>query len=242
MKLTASLLLVLTAAMAYADDQPDWNDPVWAQVMATPPAASELSISEVTVSRADQLAEAEATANAALATGNWLQAEQQLNDALARYPDAHQLRLKLAALQYGRGAPAQAKALLQQGLELAPEQAGLRLTLGRILANENRHAAAWQVLKQAEPELAQHLDYYALMAEAGRRSGRCEDAMAVYHRLLTQQNSGPWWLGLGLCQRSLGRDFTHAFEQAQASVDLGEASLQFVNRQLELQHGTTQTH
>ncbi|WP_107852421.1 tetratricopeptide repeat protein [Oceanimonas marisflavi] len=246
--LAAGLLLAMPFAQAQDADQPDWQDPVWAELMATPPAASELSIvaselsiHEITTSRQEQLAESEKAAELALAAGNWAGAEQHLLQALAGYPGAHRLRLKLASLLYGRGALNDARAQLQQGLALFPQQPALRLTLARILVAEHRFAAAWKVLNGADPELAAHLDYYALMAEAGRRSGQCEAAIPLYHRLLAQQDSGPWWLGLGLCQRSLGRDFTAAFEQARASVDLGVASLQFVEQQLE-QHGTTQTH
>ncbi|WMC12300.1 tetratricopeptide repeat protein [Oceanimonas pelagia] len=241
-KVSGLLWLVLLGAPAVAqEEQPDWQDPVWAEIMATPPAASELAISEVTPSRAERLAEGQKASELALAAGDWAGAEQRLLSLLAEYPDAHSVRLKLASLQYGRGALAQARALLQQGLALAPAQAELRLTLARILASERRHAAAWKVLDGATPSLAEHLDYYGLKAEAGRRSNQCEAAIALYHRLLAVQDSGPWWLGLGLCQRRLGQDFTAAFEQARASVDLGVASLQFVNQQLE-QHGTTQTH
>ncbi|MDP5291766.1 tetratricopeptide repeat protein [Oceanimonas sp. CHS3-5] len=236
------ILLALSGTPALAqNDKPDWQDPVWAEVMSTPPAASELAISEVAYSRSERLAESQKAADLALAAGDWAGAEGALAGVLAEFPDAHDLRLKLASLQYGRGALNEAKHLLQQGIELALQQPELRLTLARILASENRHAATWKVLDGAEPALAEHLDYYGLKAEAGRRSGRCDAAVSLYHRLLAQQDSGPWWLGLGLCQRTLGRDFTAAFEQARASVDLGVASLQFVNQQLE-QHGTTQTH
>lgn len=234
-------VLAMLPVQAEESDPVDWQDPVWAELMATPPAASELTINEITPSRAERLAEGEKAAELALAAGDWAGAEQQLLGLLADYPEAHAIRLKLASLQYGRGALSAAKAQLQQGIELAPQQPALRLVLARILASENRYAAAWKVLDGTEPALAEHLDYYSLKAEAGRRSGQCSAAMTLYHRLLAEQDSGPWWLGLGLCQRSLGQDFAAAFEQARASVDLGMASLQFVEQQLE-QHGTTQTH
>ncbi|OXY82668.1 tetratricopeptide repeat protein [Oceanimonas doudoroffii] len=235
------VMLLLGAPLQAEEFQPDWQDPVWAELMAAPPAASELHIAEIKPSREDELRESRHAAELALVAGDWSGAERILMTTLASHPDAHALRLKLASLLYGRGALDSARTLLQQGLKAAPEHPSLRLTLARILAGEQRHAAAWKVLDGAAPVLAEHLDYYALKAEAGRRSNRCDAAIPLYRQLLTRQDSGPWWLGLGLCQRSLDQDYTHAFEQARASVDLGVASLQFVEQQLE-HHATTQTH
>ena len=194
---------------------------------------SKLNFNEVVLNRSDWLAEANAQADAALASNNWPLAELKLAQALGEYPDAHQTRLRLAALLYGRGALSQTRAVLQQGIELAPLQADFRLTLARLLADQQRFVAAFHQLDQVSPSLAEHLDYYSLKAEAARRSGQCAQAISTYQQLLTQQSAGSWWLGLGLCQRQLGEDYSGAFLQARASADLGDASQQFVEQQLE---------
>ena len=207
----------------------------------------ELNISEVVLNRSDWLAEQHRQADAALAINNWPLAEQTLQQALSEYADDHGSRLRLAALLYGRGALTQARDQLQIGLTLAPEQADLRLTLARLLAEQQRYNAALQVLGEAYPPLAAHIDYYSLKADMARRSNQCAQAIDTYKQLLEHNRVGGWWLGLGLCQRQLGEDFTTAFLQARASADLGAASQRFVDQQLEQlqqqeQDGKAQTY
>lgn len=241
---TRLLLTLLPFALPVQAEsyEEDWNAVDWADLMVEVPAPeAELSITEVTLDRAGWLAEANKQADVALAAGDWARAEHRLAQALAEFPDAHAIRLRLAAMLFGRGALDQARVQLQQGLELAPDHADLRLALGRLLASQERYAAALRVLDDVSPLLHRHLDYYSLKAEMARRSGRCDLAVELYQRLLDHGHVGAWWLGLGLCQRELGQDFTRAFTQARASADLGNASLRFVEQQLE-HHGTTQTH
>ena len=220
-----------------------------------PPAApkarhsgpSKLDFNEVVLSRSEWLSDITQQSDAALANNNWPLAELRLAQALGEFPDAHDTRLRLAAMLYGRGALGQTRAVLQQGIELAPQHADFRLTLARILAEQQRFDAALQQLEQANPSLSEHLDYYSLKAEMARRSGQCPQAIVTYQQLLSQAQAGAWWLGLGLCQRELGQDFSSAFLQARASADLGEASQRFVEQQLKQltqrgQDGQTQTN
>ncbi|MGO4998930.1 hypothetical protein [Oceanisphaera sp. W20_SRM_FM3] len=205
---------------------------------------SKLDFSEVVLSRADWLNEKNRQADAALANNNWPLAELQLAQALGEYPDAHDTRLRLAAMLYGRGALGQTNDVLQQGIDLAPTYVGFRLTLSRILAEQERFVAALHQLNQVNPSVVEHLDYYSLKADMARRSGQCQQAIDTYQQLLAHSRVGAWWLGLGLCQRELGQDFSTAFYQAQASADLGAASQRFVEQQLNLlgKNGQTQTH
>ncbi|GGB46825.1 hypothetical protein GCM10011502_20260 [Oceanisphaera marina] len=214
------------------------------QAVTTP---TQLDIKEVILGRAAWLAEINSQADVALANNNWPLAELRLAQALAEYPDAHASRLRLAALLYGRGALGQTRAVLQQGIELAPEHADLRLTLARLLAEQQRFAAALQQLNEARPTFADNLDYYSLQAEVARRSGQCQQAIETYRQLLTHTRVGAWWLGMGLCQRELGEEYGAAFMQARASADLGSASQQFVEQQLKQlqqreQDGKAQTY
>ena len=205
---------------------------------------SKLDFSEVVLSRADWLTEKNRQADAALANNNWPLAELQLAQALGEYPDAHDTRLRLASMLYGRGALGQTNDVLQQGIDLAPTYVAFRLTLSRILAEQERFAAALYQLNQVNPNVVEHLDYYSLKADMARRSGQCQQAIDTYQQLLAHSRVGAWWLGLGLCQRELGEDFSSAFYQAQASADLGAASQRFVEQQLNLlgQNGQTQTY
>lgn len=237
------LLLPLTQlAQAQTPDDEEWDPSEWADLMVAPPAAqSSLDISEVTLSRTDWLADIGRQVDAALAAGDWARAEFRLAQALSEYPDDHATRLRLASLQFGRGALDQARSQLQLGLELDPDQADMRLALARLLAEQQRYDAALQVLNESQPPLPMHLDYYSLKADMARRSGQCAAAAETYRLLLAESRVGAWWLGLGLCQRQLDEDFVWAFQQARASADLGMASQRFVEQQLE-QHGTAQTH
>ncbi|GAA3530667.1 tetratricopeptide repeat protein [Zobellella aerophila] len=221
----------------------EWQAADWSEQLAELPApGGELSITEVTLSRPERVRQTQEQADLALAEGDWARAEYRLARLLAEYPDEQEIRLRLAAMQYGRGALDDARVQLQQGLTLAPRHADMRLALARLLAEQQRYSAAFGVLDGAVPEVASHLDYYSLKAEMARRSGDCDSAVELYHRLLVHApDVGAWWLSLGLCQRSLGQDFVPAYQRALASADLGTASLRFVRQQLE-QYGATQTH
>lgn len=213
---------------------------------------SKLTMNEVVLSRVDWLAELNQQADLALANNNWPLAELRLAQGVNEYADAHDLRLRLVGLLYGRGALDQTRALLQEGIALAPEYAQYRLILARLLAEQQRYEAALEQLNQLSPVMASNLDYYSLKAEVARRSGQCAQAVSTYQQLLAYGGTGAWWLGLGLCQRDLGQDFSHAFKQARASADLGVASQRFVEQQLEQQqleqqqrrgqNGQTQTY
>lgn len=199
---------------------------------ASPSGPRVLNLDEVVLTRSQWLADINAQADRALAANDWPNAELILAQALAEYPDAHDTRLRLASLFYGRGALGQASNVLQQGLDLAPQHAELRLTLARLLAGQQRFAAAWQQLNESHPDMGTHLDYYSLKAQVARRSGQCQQAISTYQTLLTHTRVGAWWLGLGLCQRELGEEYKTAFLKAQASADLGAASQQFIAEQL----------
>lgn len=196
---------------------------------------SQLDIDEVILSRADWLWEINQQANIALASNNWPLAELRLAQALGEFTDAHDTRLRLAALLYGRGALEQTRIVLQEGIALAPDYPEFRLALSRLLAEQQRYEAAFEQLNQVNPAMAANLDYYSLKAEVARRSGRCAQAISTYQQLLALGGVGAWWLGLGLCQRDLGEDFIPAFKQARASADLGAASQRFVEQQLKQQ-------
>ncbi len=243
-RLLLMLLPLSSAAQAQVQaPEEEWELSDWADLMVEVPAAGgELTITEVTLGRAARVQEANNQADVALAEGDWARAEYRLGQLLAEFPDEQPARLRLAAMLYGRGALDGARQQLQQGLELSPDHADLRLTLARLLAEQERYGAAFAVLDGAFPELARHLDYYSLKAEMARRSGDCRQAITLYHRLLDRAPGvGAWWLSLGLCQHSLGQNFVPAYRRALVSADLGHASLHFVRQQLE-QYGSAQTH
>lgn len=245
--ITAVASLVLVAGLSHAQqdelDELGW-EPEWEDVVTTPPPTqykNELRIDEIVLSPEQWLADMHRQAEQALAKGRWAEGETLLSQALAEYPADIHTRLKLASLLFGRGALGQAREQLQLGLKQAPEQADLRLSLARLLAEEQRYPAAYKVLDQAHPTMERHLDYYSLKADMARRANQCAAAKELYHALLDYNSVGSWWLGLGLCQRKLGENFSHAFSEARASADLGQASLQFVEQQLE-KYETTQAH
>lgn len=202
---------------------------------------SQLDISEVVLSRDQWLAHVNQEVEAALSMGHAPRAELKLAQVLGEYSDAHAERLRLVALLEARGALSQAQAVLQEGIRVAPAHSEFRQAQARLLMMQGRHQAAWQVLDEATPLLAEHLDYYALKAEAARRSKQWQQAQRTYQQLLAHQSRGSWWLGLGLAQRALGEAYQEAFLKAQASAELGAASQRYIAQQLE-QYETSQTH
>lgn len=151
----------------------------------------------------------------------------KLTELLAVEPGHVEGRLLLASALVENGDPGQAAATLEQGLADQPgvwQWAQLRAQLA-INAGDAERAIA--VLAGATPPLAEQPQYHALLAAVQQRTGRHEQAVATYHRVLAQRpERGVWWMGLGISLQELARDreagfaYMRALEDATLSTDL----------------------
>lgn len=197
------------------------------------PLPSRLSIQTVALT-ASQLADVEyRKAQKALRQANSRQGIIHLEAALKYRPQWVTARQKLAALYYGRGDDRQAVTILQQGLQLQPNNTELRLTLAKLLVNEQQQQAAFVVLQQ--PKNVDSVAFLAMRAGLAQQLNHTELALASYQQLLRHDaTDGRWWLGLAIAQERNQQPALAlaAYRNGLIHGGLSSASQQFIQQRI----------
>lgn len=163
--------------------------------------------------RADDLYE---EAIAAFQKGRSDRAEQALRAALTVCPGHIGARSALLNLLIRLNRHGQVKALLAQGVRLAPEHLPYRIRLVRLLIDEDELAQARAELTRTPlPPVAEAPDLYAMSATVSLRQGRYQDAAQTYRDLLkVRPKQAVWWMGLGIALEGHA-----AFDRARRAYD-----------------------
>lgn len=148
----------------------------------------------------------------------WSAAEESFGQALTLNPKLLDARLRLIGLLQQQMQLDQAEHLLQQGLQLNPENPDLRKVYARLMLNDQRFAAAIKLLKsEPVPAVASDLEYHALLAALLQDSKQFEAASQVYgHLLQIRPQAAIWWMGLAISQEQLGKsdEARNAYQRA----------------------------
>jgi MSHA biogenesis protein MshN len=100
----------------------------------------------------------------------------------------------------------EAVAVLQEGLELQPAQAGWAMSLARLQFEQGDLAAADRTLVRSQSFAENNADYAGFQGHIKSRLGAHRQAAAHYQRATRLvPNDGRWWLGYGLALESDGR-------------------------------------
>ncbi len=103
----------------------------------------------------------------------------------------------LATLQLSAGMGRDAKLLLQESLQIHPDDLALRKLQSRLLLTEGNAAQSLVLLQQSLPEVGKDPEYHELLATAHQQQGQYEAAAKIYYSLLQHQNNTPrWWVGM----------------------------------------------
>lgn len=195
----------------------------------------QLSIKTVTLNNR-QLADLEYNrAEKALAQADSQQAIISLQKAVKYRPDWIEARQKLAATLYGQGSVRGAIATLEEGLELAPQQPVLRLTLAKLLAQESQPEAALAILNSVPANAP--MPYLVMRGALAQEVKNNAIALNSYQQLLNRQpQNGRWWLGLAIAaERSNNKaKATMAYQQALKYGHISQQSIQFAQQRLAL--------
>jgi MSHA biogenesis protein MshN len=170
-----------------------------------------------------------------MAKGNMRDAQDNYYDVLAHDPYNQGAREQLAGLLYGEGRLTEARQLLEEGIQLDPQQADFRLLLARLAISEGLQQQALGWLAGYQPDLASNLDYYATWAGLAQELGQNVEAANLYVKLLRQQpDQGRWWLGLGVAEDGQGHSqrALDAYRNAQLHGNLGEASTNWLEQRI----------
>ena len=103
----------------------------------------------------------------------------------------------LATLQLSAGMGREAKLLLQESVQIHPDDLTLRKLQSRLLLTEGNSAQSLVLLQKSLPEVGKDPEYHELLATAHQQQGQYEAAAKIYYSLLQHQNSTPrWWVGM----------------------------------------------
>jgi len=104
------------------------------------------------------------------------------------------------------------------------------------LLSQQHATEALKLLKISMPrDIASHVDYYIVLAEANRQSGHVTEALHIYQQLIKQEpNNADWQVGLGMCYDMLNQKTAamNAYNKALALGNLSPSLQQYVNAAL----------
>ncbi len=167
--------------------------------------------------------------------GRTAHGETLLRQALQRDPDYVAARGVLAGMLLRAGRLVEAGEVLREGLRRTPNHILFVRLYARVLLAQGQGAAAVRLLEQHRPSAGQALDYDALLAALYQRTGRYQQAVDLYRRLVaTRPRRGAWWLGLGLALEGTGQpaQAREAYTEAVRTGTLDAASRAYVQRRL----------
>jgi len=169
---------------------------------ASTSASFEKTTRQLTLTERDKQANREASR--LIRSGRTQSAQQLLTQLLADYPEAHQSRATLIALELSQGKLEQAQQLLSLGLQLAPEQLAFIKLKARILLSQQRSAEAVTELEGYQSQAGQDQEFLALLASATQGDGQHQRAATLYQQLLQQNDrQAQWWVGQAISLEAL---------------------------------------
>ncbi|VAX07871.1 hypothetical protein MNBD_GAMMA25-1131 [hydrothermal vent metagenome] len=174
-------------------------------------------------------------AYAILKQGDVSHSEDLFRELLRQHPRYIRSREMLAGIYIKAGRYVEAAELLEQGVNINPQHSMFRKLYARVLLEQDGLDKAVRVLEQKLPPIAQHVDYYALLAALYQRQGRHKNAVALYQNMLKENAMvGIWWIGLGISQEKLGESVAarQAYEKARASGTLAVEMIQYADNRL----------
>ncbi|MEX0965250.1 MAG: tetratricopeptide repeat protein [Pseudohongiellaceae bacterium] len=140
-----------------------------------------------------------------IADGQTVAAYQTLEDHIASNRFAHQSRETYAKLLMSGGRTADASALIDAGLDLAPNHSGFKKVKARVLMATGQLSEAVEVLISRAPEVRNDPEYHDLLASAQLSSRDFAGAMISYRGLVQlDETQGKWWYGFASAHDQLG--------------------------------------
>lgn len=165
----------------------------------------------------------------------------QLAEAAAAYTAALReeasfasARQALAGVMISQGHSEDARKLLSDGIALAPQHAGLAMTLAHLHVERGELQRAAEVLQPSDAA-SMSADDHAFRAAVLQRLNRHAEASDHFAAALrTAPNNGVWWMGLGMSQAAEGRndDAKESFNRARSSGSLSAELAQYVEQLL----------
>lgn len=179
-------------------------------------------------------------ARSALRRGEREQGQELLEKALTVMPEHVAVRSELAAYWYGRGFATRAVAILQQGMDLVPQQSQWQLLLGRILERMGRIEDAYLALQSLDPSTAEYPGLLEVRGNAANQLGYFTEAAQDYLALANLNSEGRWWLAAAVAFEDAGDSNAafRAYQQAAFARDLGSDARRYAEDRLQALGGS----
>ncbi|WP_113907020.1 tetratricopeptide repeat protein [Aliidiomarina celeris] len=172
----------------------------------------------------------------ALEAGRTREAQERFQEALLLQPRFVEAREQLAVLYFSQGFLSDALRVLEQGLNISPNEERFLLLQARLLERSDQAALALEVLRPLPIRLPQYADALILRGALATDEGDFELAITTYEGLVAwRAQEGRWWLGLGIAyeQNQQPEEAVRAYMQALNDNRLTQASRNFIQQRLE---------
>ena len=144
---------------------------------------------------------------------------------------AHQSRETFAKLLMSQGQVHDANALIDSGLELAPNHSGFKKVKARLLMADGKRSEAVSILISRAPSVSSDPEYHDLLASAQLSSRDFSGAMISYRGLVQfDETQGKWWYGFASAHDQLGNSqparqaYSQAMQYSNLSANLRRRS------------------
>lgn len=144
---------------------------------------------------------------------------------------AHQSRETYAKLLMSRGRAADANALIDAGLNLAPNHSGFKKVKARLLMGAGQLSEAVAILISRAPDVNRDPEYHDLLASAQLSSRDFAGAIISYRGLVQlDETQGKWWYGFAAAHDQLGNSqpakqaYAQAMQYSNLSANLRRRS------------------
>lgn len=188
-------------------------------------------INEATISEDQQDTMAVQRSLRLIADNKVPEAYANFNDHIAENRYAHQSRETYAKLLINDGELQAADALIEQGLELSPNNLGFKKVKARILIRSGQLLDAVEVLVSKAPPVIEDVEYHEILASAQLATKDFAGAAISYSELVgADQSQGKYWYGYAAAQELLGNTnvarqaYARAVQQASLSANLRRRS------------------
>jgi Flp pilus assembly protein TadD len=140
-----------------------------------------------------------------ISAGNTEAAFDTLGQYIIENRNAHQSRETYAKLLMNQGRGNDAAALIDAGLDLAPNHSGFKKVKARLLMGSGNIPDAVDILISRAPDIVDDSEYHDLLASAQLSSRDFAGAVISYRGLVEyDQSQGKWWYGYAAANDQLG--------------------------------------
>jgi tetratricopeptide (TPR) repeat protein len=162
-------------------------------------------------------ANASRSAIALMQGGQLLEAYRELLAFIDANAGAHQSRATLATLLLAQQDLPQAQAVVEAGLDTAPNFAPYKKIKARIMMQQGDDSGALALLREVAPIVTEDPEYHEILAALYQQNSQHPQAVSTYQGLLRHDSKqGRWWMGMAISLEAQGstQDALNSFRAA----------------------------